>query len=509
MKQKKVIIVAVALLAVVLIIAGATIALMQGGDSYAAKIEDGYRYLKAGDFDNAILMFRYAMEEDSTREDAYYGLYQAYLHSGQSGLAETTLRMGVTNTRSTRLQDLLIELDAQKNNGNLTQTTDPTVNVNNQQTDNKNVSAALNTDMLTLFGSATYGDYCMRYGSNSGTMNGTQFTRYLDRLGATLYYYDTASVRVLDTGRGVPYNEFLPNQIVLDNVTSLFGVNELSYDILSRMNGVSNASRNGNTVTFTYQGCDVTIICTDSGVINAACENYIIPTGKPGAVEKEYKLSASIVDATTGAPVVGAKVSLYQGYSAFGEAEEGTTDSTGRLVLEMEESGVYTAVVSKDGYITENFEVFIMSNLMETQEVFHISPVMNSDGIRFVLSWGASPSDLDSHLIGTAGDGSYVDVSFSNMYAINGSGDKVAELDVDDVTSYGPETITLYDTAGSYEFYVDDFTDSGTISSSGATVKIYVGSTLYATVAIPGGIEDQWHVCTIDNGTVTVTNRSR
>ena len=126
-----------------------------------------------------------------------------------------------------------------------------------------------------------------------------------------------------------------------------------------------------------------------------------------------------------------------------------------------------------------------------------------------MLSWGGSPSDLDSYLVGTASDGSYVNVNYEHMTATNASGAKVAELDVDDTSAYGPETITVYDVSGSYEFYVDDFTNSGMISSSGATVKIYIGSSLYTTVTIPAGIRDQWHVCTVNNGEVTVTNRSR
>ena len=171
-------------------------------------------------------------------------------------------------------------------------------------------------------------------------------------------------------------------------------------------------------------------------------------------------------------------------------------------------SGVYTIVVEKTGYIKESFEVFILSNIYNTQQIFNISPTISGDGIRFVLTWGASPSDLDSYLVGTASDGTAVSINFTNMHAGASDGSPIAELDVDDVTSYGPETITLYDIGGSYEFFVDDFTNSGTISTSGATVKIYKGSTLYASVSVPGGLTDMWHVCVINGGEITVTNRA-
>lgn len=504
--NKKIIIVGVALIAVVLIAAGVAAALLSGGDSYATRLEDGYRYLQDGDFNSAILEFRMAMEEDPSREDAYYGLYQAYLHSGQSGLAATTLNLGITQTNSSRLQELLVQL--QNNYLN------PIVGeqIQSSQTnavDNKDVVAILNTELLSLFGSANYGDYCVQYGNVHGTIEGTEYKRHIDAIGATLVYYNSSSDRVLDEGRGVPYNQFLPNEIRMDNVMSLFGGgSRITFDALKALSGVSDASISGSTVTFTCAGCEVTIICTESGVITSESENTIVPTGEGLEDEKEFVLVSTVTDATTGAPVSGAKVRLYEGYSTFGNCEEGTTDGAGRLNLEIVNSGTYTVVIEKEGYITETFEVYILSNMKETSKTFTISPTMSGDGIRFVLTWGASPTDLDSYLVGTASDGTYVNINFTNMRVTNAAGVEIALLDVDDVTSYGPETVTLYDTAGSYEFIVDDFTNSGNASTSGATVKIYVGDTLYTTVSIAGGIADQWHVCTVVDGVITVTNRA-
>ena len=64
---------------------------------------------------------------------------------------------------------------------------------------------------------------------------------------------------------------------------------------------------------------------------------------------------------------------------------------------------------------------------------YAISPVMrNLDGMRIVLNWGASPSDLDSHLVYPGNH-----VYFSQKEGTD------ANLDVDDTDSYGPETITI------------------------------------------------------------------
>lgn len=506
MSQKNRIIIAVALIAIVVIIAGTVAALLHDGDSYASKLESGYRYLEQGDFNNAILYFRQAIEMDESREDAYYGLYLTYMRAGQRENAVATLRVGVFKAQSAQLQELLVQMEG----GSTVE--EPVIGQDTPQQateeEEKYISPVLNTDILTIFGSANYGDYCMRYQNAATSFSGGQYTYRLDNLGATLYYFDTGSQRVIDSARNVPFSEFLPNEIRLDNVTGLFGVSQLTFEKLKTIQGVSGAEKKGNTITFTYGGCDVTIICDDDGMITSTCDNKIVPTGKPVEGDKKYVLSTTIVDATTNSPIMGASVKVFAGFSTFGDYEEGTTDSTGKVTVNIKESGIYTVEVSKNGYITEKFEVQIMSNLVQTQKTFHLSPVLSGDAIRFVLTWGASPSDLDCHLKGTAGDGSDVYVNFTNMSDTNSSGQKIAELDVDDTSSFGPETVTLYDTTGSFDFFIDDYTDSGTISSSGATVKIYVGSTLYATVVIPAGIEDLWHVCTVNNGDIMVTNRS-
>ena len=89
------------------------------------------------------------------------------------------------------------------------------------------------------------------------------------------------------------------------------------------------------------------------------------------------------------------------------------------------------------------------------------------------------------------------------------NGQTIAELDVDDTDGYGPETTTLYDINGTYEFRVVDFTGSGTMSSSGAVVQVYTpDSSSPVEIPICGGLENGWLVCRIDHGVVTVLNTS-
>ncbi|WDH53699.1 tetratricopeptide repeat protein [Pseudomonas chlororaphis] len=113
---------------------------------------------------------------------------------------------------------------------------------------------------------------------------------------------------------------------------------------------------------------------------------------------------------------------------------------------------------------------------------YAISPVMqNLDGLRVVLTWGATPSDLDSHMIFPG----------NNIYFRNQQGDD-AHLDVDDIDSYGPETITLEKKhyGESYVYAVHDYSNQGRpasrqLSASQAKVFVYMGQSLVRTYYVP------------------------
>ncbi|POA29110.1 MULTISPECIES: tetratricopeptide repeat protein [unclassified Pseudomonas] len=113
---------------------------------------------------------------------------------------------------------------------------------------------------------------------------------------------------------------------------------------------------------------------------------------------------------------------------------------------------------------------------------YAVSPVMtNLDGLRVVLTWGATPRDLDSHMIFPG----------NNIYFGSKQGTD-AHLDVDDTTSYGPETITLEKKhyGESYVYAVHDFSNGGNpssseLSNSQAKVFVYMGQSLVRTYYVP------------------------
>ena len=151
-----------------------------------------------------------------------------------------------------------------------------------------------------------------------------------------------------------------------------------------------------------------------------------------------------------------------------------------------------TMIINKPGYST------LVVKCPCDNFTYALSPVMqNLDGLRAVLTWGETPRDLDSHL------------TFPNnhVFYVEKNGDN-ANLDVDDTTSFGPETITIeqkYD-GQRYVYAVHDFTngsgnrkDSKEMGFSNARVEVYVGQTLIRTYRVqPDTTATSWVVFGID-----------
>ena len=166
--------------------------------------------------------------------------------------------------------------------------------------------------------------------------------------------------------------------------------------------------------------------------------------------------------------------------------------------------GNYTAEVISPG--REN-SYFTISTLQDNMEVYsNIIPKITDDSVRVVLSWGSTPSDLDSHLfLPDSGHVTYYSTQVGN-----------SNLDVDDTSSYGPETITIDKLSqGTYKYYVADFTNcsqnnysSMDMSNSFARVDVYTKNGLTASFTVPNNRQGViWHVFNISNGKVVPMQR--
>lgn len=155
-----------------------------------------------------------------------------------------------------------------------------------------------------------------------------------------------------------------------------------------------------------------------------------------------------------------------------------TTDTRGQASIDANvlSDGASLIIIKKEGY----------SNLVAkcpcTDLTYALSPVMrNLDGLRVVLTWGATPRDLDSHMVYPGNH-----IYFRSKHGTS------ANLDVDDTDGYGPETVTLERKRDgeTYVYAVHDYTDRddpGTmaLSQSQAKVFVYVGESLVRTYYVP------------------------
>lgn len=137
-----------------------------------------------------------------------------------------------------------------------------------------------------------------------------------------------------------------------------------------------------------------------------------------------------------------------------------------------------------------------------------------------MLSWGLNPGDIDSHLSGPL-SGAVADTNGLSRFHVfygdktypdagaDGSGATVF-LDVDDTTSYGPETVTVRHVEnGIYRYTLHDYTNrasnvSSAMSRSRAKVQVFLGDGTSETYSIPSSIfGTTWRVFELDGKTMT------
>ena len=222
-------------------------------------------------------------------------------------------------------------------------------------------------------------------------------------------------------------------------------------------------------------------------------------------------LTGRITNALTGVGLSGATLRIRAGANATTGTviSTATTTSTGDYTLTAA-SGTYTCEISLTGFVTTTFVCVSVGGRTIANQNASISPVLSGNDLRIVLTWGATPSDLDSHLTGPTTSTSRFHVYYS---AKTTSG---VILDVDDQSSYGPETITVSQfLPGVYRYSIHDYTNRSSTTStvmsndSAAQVKVFQGSTQIATFNVPSGqAGNLWTVFEMDGTSKTITPKN-
>lgn len=234
------------------------------------------------------------------------------------------------------------------------------------------------------------------------------------------------------------------------------------------------------------------------------------------------RVKGNVTNALTGDEVVGATIKFRKGWNStignytkniFGKVHSVETGIFGEFDISIP-IGNYTAEVSKDGFVVGYYN--IVSANVDNNYNLVLTPILSEDEYRIVLTWGSTPRDLDSHLTGTLDSEQLFHVCYySRRYIVDG--EIMAELDLDDTSSYGPETVTMTVQAdmlenGIYRYSVHDYTNrssltSNQLSMSGANVKLYKGNDLIRTINVPINAQGNlWTVFEIENGELKIVN---
>ena len=188
-----------------------------------------------------------------------------------------------------------------------------------------------------------------------------------------------------------------------------------------------------------------------------------------------------------------------------------TTGNNGLYSVSSLEAGSYTAELTGSGYQKSYITVVVLGGKTNDNQNGTINPILEEGEIRIVLTWGENPSDLDSHLTGPLeGSSDRFHVYWWKDGNINSS--PYTNLDVDDTSSYGPETITIRtQQSGVYRYSIHDYsnksrTSSSALANSGAKIKVYKGSGLVAEYFVPNEAGTLWRVFEIDGGSIKPIN---
>ena len=266
---------------------------------------------------------------------------------------------------------------------------------------------------------------------------------------------------------------------------------------------------------------DYLTLTVNSISINADNGSFTLPTFQllSSDMSGVNTVAGVAKNATTGLGIEGVTVNVRANWnSQSGDViATTTTDADGSYSFFLERGYYYTLEFARDGFVSTFVNVASSNAIGACEGV--LSPTSTSEvtstEFRIVLTWGETPRDLDSHLVGLDDANSVFHIAYYNKVERDTDGNVIASLDVDDVSSYGPETVTIVNarTDATYYYSVKDYTNyyynasSTQMSASGANVKVYQGSALVKEYNVPlnqaGTI---WNVFKIENGSVVDIN---
>ena len=208
-------------------------------------------------------------------------------------------------------------------------------------------------------------------------------------------------------------------------------------------------------------------------------------------------ISGTVRNATTGGGLSGVALSVFDNIQTAAIATQ-TSDGSGNFSFSGLPAGTYRLSASANGFQTAQRPGVAVGNGGVTANQDLVLSPTGTNAVTIVLTWGQSPSDLDSHLTGPNADATRFHVYYSFRGSLTAA--PFANLDVDDVSSFGPETIRITQmNSGTYRYSVHDYSNRGSSSSSGlgssgAKVQVYTSAGLAQTYFVPSQPGTLWTV---------------
>jgi hypothetical protein len=226
-----------------------------------------------------------------------------------------------------------------------------------------------------------------------------------------------------------------------------------------------------------------------------------------------YTVSGWVNDGPSGRDLGGARVCAGMNCA--------TSNAAGIYSLALP-AGTVTLTASLEGYIAFQSVVRVVTNIDPYEGAdIPMVPAMPEDDMRFVLTWDANPSDLDSHTF-YGDEAQMCHACWYNQEAgyCRRSGEVTAVLERDFTAGFGPEVTYVrhvghctHEQKNRYcrlQFKVKDYSkyyeEPVGMGDSGAVVRVYKGSAQVAEYKIPRAVGGAWWwtVATVDlsNGNV-------
>lgn len=491
----------------------AAILIMDGvkQNKYVSAIQKGNHYFTAGDYQNAIVEYETALEIDQKKDTAYLNLASVYTVMGNYEVAKTTIGRGLQVVITDKLKEkeaeidyLIAQADEQKNSS-----------LTKDELKQYAKEVVIENNFLDMVSGYSYTEYYRDFGAVTPQQDGQKLILNYPEEGFYTVYYDLEKEKVVDGKTGMPYANVKPCEVSFYSIRKIFASGSetfaVSYERLKELFSTSlkfykDEQENRYYISAEYKGCRISVETDSEGnIIKDTAWNKIEPLTR-GKFESEDGIEGEVKgyvqDATTGRGIKSVMKVRQRGKKTGTPVMELTSNADGSYTYGGKQ-GSYTIEVGAKGYITEYFDVEILRGQVKTGKNVVLSPEVKEGEIRIVLTWGSKPADLDSYAIGKTSGGQNFNINFTNPKINN-----VGNLDVDDISSFGPETITITDVGAEFTYSVVDFRAEGTMANSSAKVKVYLpGNASAVEFNIPSGEGLLWNVFKYENGEVKKINQ--